>query len=197
LELKNRSVMSETESVYVLLNPNPAMKAMRRADVAILLTALAIIAVLAITQVITPTDAAWGIALVVGMLIVVDGAQFGWMVRRKPDQAVLTPTALLIRGARPRRVEEYPWRDVLSVGIEKWGRHGWWGRIQGTFSFHSGGRPYVKVVLSREPRLSLLGGRRGTRLFGVFVPGLKTLGLFVEEPDKLVAEAQAYLSGIS
>jgi len=107
---------------------------------------------------------------------------------------ILNQTGLTIRN-RTSTVK-IPWEDVESMSVAQFLEGE--SRLRPLLTLLVGSeanRRYVRVRLRRSYRAKLLPGSSGTRAFGL--PSLiKSMPLYVEEPETVIKAAESYLHGI-
>ena len=91
---------------------------------------------------------------------------------------------------------EYPWQDVASLKVEGRNDSGWLG-LMSWLPLVNANIKCVKVELRRPARrrvLVLWKDKIGTRIPGVPVPFIRSVRLFLREPEKFVEDARQFLT---
>jgi hypothetical protein len=168
---------------------NPYTKSMLKATGAMLVLGSCVLPLLRIAGTISSEQAvAAELFLVVACLVLV----IVFLVQDRGKRVVLTPTELTVeRGSSQQR---YPWKDVRSVSVETWRQGSITDRVFVSILLgKDADLPHVKVALRRSIRLPLWGSVSGTRVRGVFVPGVNILRLYLEEPQRFAEDTQHFL----
>lgn len=92
---------------------------------------------------------------------------------------------------------EYPWPDVSSVRVDGRNNVTWFRSVKLCIPLVDADMKCVKIELRRSSRLRLFvlwKDKAGTRIVGVPVPFMRSVRLFLREPEAFVEEAQRHLT---
>jgi len=105
----------------------------------------------------------------------------------------LDQTGLTVR--RRTNAVRVPWSDVESMSVAPFCEEGPLRPLIALLVGNEANRRYVRVTLRRSLRIKLLPGPSGTRALGLPSGFLKSMGLYVENPDEVVEAARSHLQG--
>ena len=175
----------------MFVKPSPFTRAMLRFTGAMAVGGSATILALWGTGILSTFMAGFlGLYLLASCLIMA----ISWLVQgHGRKRAIITPGGLAIK-QRFARWHYYPWQDIASIAMETWRERALVNRIFGAILFRrDSNTPYVKIVLRRAIRFPLWGSSPiSTRGWGVFVPGINTLRLYLEDSQGFVRDAQRF-----
>jgi hypothetical protein len=174
------------ELTYILARPSPFTKAMLKAVGGMLVLGSCAFAVLWIVHTVSSEQASEGELSLLASCVVL---AIVFLVQDRGKRILLTSTELVVERGSCR--QRYPWRDVRGVSVETWDEGAALNRLFGRILYGSDASiPYVKIVLARAVRFPLWGPGPGTRVRGIFVPGINTLRLYLQDPERFVEHAQ-------
>jgi hypothetical protein len=174
---------------YGVVRRSPFTKAMLKVVGGMLVLGSCAIAVLWIVDTVSSEQTSAGELTLLFLCVVL---AIGFLVQDRGKRILLTSTELVVERGSSR--QRYPWRDVRRVCLETWEEGAALNRLFGRIFYGADASiPYVKIVLARAVRFPLWGPGPGTRVRGVFVPGMNTLRLYLEEPERFVRDARQYV----
>jgi hypothetical protein len=182
------------ELSYTFAKPSPFTRAMLRFTGAMAVIGSVTILALWGAGILSPSNA---VALELFLLAACLVMAISWLLLgRGMKRAILTPVGLQIE-QRFAPWHDYPWQDIASVGLETWRQRTLLNRLFGALLFREVfNTPHVKIVLRRAIRFPQWGSSPiSTRGWGVFVPGINTLRLYLEDPEEFVRDAQRFQQG--
>jgi hypothetical protein len=182
------------ELSYIFVKPSPFTRAMLRFTGAMAVGGSATILALWGTGILSTFMAGFlGVYLLVAHLAM---AISFLLQGRGMKRAILTPVGLQIE-QRSAPWHDYPWQDIASVGLQTWKQRAPLNRLFGAMLFREVfNTPHVKIVLRRAIRFPQWGSSPiSTRGWAVFVPGINTLRLYLQDPEGFVRDAQRFQQG--
>ena len=131
-------------------------------------------------------------ALAVGLFLVLGPAGFAinmWLMRR--GVVLLKADELEVRTRLGRLL--YAWDDIAEMRAVIFRDLGFTDRLWARLTGLNPDLWLVKVALRRSNRLGWIPGRFGTNIPGIPVPGMKTVYIYVSDPEGFVRAANAFL----
>jgi len=105
----------------------------------------------------------------------------------------ISPDRLIVRSRSGRRRQIHTWTDIAEIRLNTMRQIGAPDRIFAAIARVDADLPFVEVRLKRRLRVNPLFGQIGSFKFGT--PGLlKSVRIYVRDPDGLVRAAQSYLN---
>ena len=131
-------------------------------------------------------------AAVLGLFILLFPVAFLWNIRRAyRGAAELHPDRLLVR--TPAVTHSYPWQHIRQIEVIRIRDTGAMSRaLYQVFGVNLDQR-LVRLRLRRSLRQGLISSRLGTDFIGIPAPGMKAVGLFLQDPDSFADAAVPYL----
>ena len=106
--------------------------------------------------------------------------------------AILSPDGLVLRAWASR--QSYRWSDIVQVRSRTMAEYGHISRVLNRVVGVDQAQPVVELKLNRSIRAGFWGSRLGTDIVGVPSLMVKTVQIFVTDPEEFVRASQSFLS---